>query len=127
MSKTISALKTIYHDLCERGEIENYSKQGVKHTLYSDDLLKQFRNKSFLDKIKNKTDGRFIKVSTEFNHEFYYKSNSNACYAIYTYKCLNDETVKITYIGQSDGLYPPTWDQIGYCDNDNQIKDKHYI
>lgn len=120
MSKTISALKTIYHDLCERGEID-YNKN------YSDDLLKQFRNKSLLDKIKSKTDGRFLKVSTEFDHEFYYKGNSNACYAIYTYKCLNGKTIKIAYIGQSDGLYPPTWDQIGYCDSNNQIQDKHYI
>ena len=120
MSKTISALKTIYHDLCERGEIDHNKN-------YSDDLLKQFRNKSLLDKIKSKTDGRFLKVSTEFNHEFYYKGNSNTCYAIYTYKCLNGETIKIAYIGQSDGLYPPTWDQIGYCDSNNQIQDKHYI
>ena len=120
MSKTISALKTIYHDLCERGEIDHNKN-------YSNDLLKQFRNKSFLDKIKSKTNGRFLKVSTEFNHEFYYKANSNACYAIYTYNCLNGETVKIAYIGQSDGLYPPTWDQIGFYNSNNQIQDKHYI
>ena len=120
MSKTISALKTIYQDLCERGEIDNNKN-------YSYDLLKQFGNKSFLDKIKSKTDGNFLKVSTEFNHEFYYKGNSNACYAIYTYKCLNGKTVKIAYIGQSDGLYPPTWEQMGYGDNENQIKDKHYL